>query len=212
MILLKSSLDFFRYRWFDFTLPLTLTLAIGIYIYKPENINLILWLSLGSLFLHQCEEWCYPGYFPGMINRCFFKSEIHDRYPLNANSGMIINVVVGWGGYLLAAIIGMNAIWLGIATILVSLGNVIAHTFIFNIKGKTLYNPGLITSLLFFMPIIYLFCEALIENDLASIKDWILGIALGLVLNYFGVYKMIEWLSDKNSPYIFIKRQLKFKS
>lgn len=201
-------LRIFRNHWFDIASFLLVILVVVLYITKPSGMTLLLWLSLGSLFLHQFEEWRYPGYFPGMVNRAMFKSDMPDRYPLNANSGMLVNVVLGWGGYLLAALFWKQAIWLAIATILVSVGNIFAHTIVFNIRGKTLYNPGLITSWIFFVPIVYFFFDMMISQKIASPLDWLIGIILGIVLNYFGVYKMIIWLSDKNTPYVFPGRFL----
>ena len=90
---------FFRYNWFNFGIVLAISLFLGILVYRPSGMELLLWISLGSLFLHQFEEWRYPGYFPGMVNKAMFKSDMPDRYPLNANSGMLVNVVLGWGGY-----------------------------------------------------------------------------------------------------------------
>jgi hypothetical protein len=199
---------FFRHNWFNFGIVLAISLFLGILAYRPSGMELLLWISLGSLFLHQFEEWRYPGYFPGMVNKAMFKSDMPDRYPLNANSGMLVNVVLGWGGYFLAALFWKQAIWLAIATILVSVGNIFAHTIIFNIKGKTLYNPGLITSWILFVPIVYFFFYLVITENLASRLDWALGICFGLILNYFGVYKMIIWLADKDTPYVFSRRFL----
>jgi hypothetical protein len=201
-------MNFFRYHWFDLGLLFAIALAIALYVTQPSGMDLLLWLSLGSLFLHQFEEWRFPGYFPGMANTVMFKSDMPDRFPLNANSGMLINVVLGWGGYILAALLWRQAIWLVIATMLVSLGNIFAHTIIFNIKGKTIYNPGLITSWVFFAPMVYLIFGMVISERMASPSDWVIGVGLGIALNYFGVYKMIIWLADKNTPYIFPRRFL----
>ena len=165
--------------------------------------SLVLWLSLGSLFLHQAEEYRYPGYFPGMVNKAMFNSEQPDRYPLNTNTAFLINVVLGWGSYLLAALFWRQAIWLAIATMIVSAGNIVAHTIIFNIKGRTLYNPGLITAWLLFAPIVYMFTDLTVTNHLISQLDLVIGLVLGFLLNYFGIFKMIEWMADKNTPYIF---------
>lgn len=197
-----------RYHWFDVGCVLALVLALSLVFIKPEGVELLMWLSLGSLFLHQAEEWRYPGYFPGMVNVVMFKSDRPDRYPLNANSGMIINVCLGWGSYLLAALFWRQMMWLAIATILVSLGNIIAHTIIFNVKGKTIYNPGLITCWLCFAPVIYVFISMTSRDNLIQGSDWAIGILLGLALNYFGVYKMILWLSDRNTVFAFPTRCL----
>lgn len=201
-------MNYLRYHWFDLAIVLTIFLLIGLCITQPSGMSLLLWLSLGTLFLHQIEEWRYPGYFPGMLNAALFSSDIPDRYPLNANSGMIVNVFIGWGSYLLAALFWQHAIWLAIATLIVSIGNIIAHTLIFNIKGKTFYNPGLITCWLFFAPVTYFFFHMVISENLVTPLDWVIGIFLGIVLNYFCVYKMILWLADRNTPYVFSSRFL----
>ena len=201
-------MNFFRYHWFDVGLVLTVILIVMLSRSHLTGMGLLLWLSLGSLFLHQIEEWRFPGYFPGMANEVMFQSDAPDRYPLNANSGMIINVFLGWGSYLLAALFWKEAFWIAIATMVVSVGNIFAHTIIFNIKGKTLYNPGLLTSWLLFAPVVYFFIEITTQDTLAASSDWVIGIILGLLLNYFGIYKMILWLADRNTPYIFPSRFL----
>jgi len=202
------SLNTFRYHWFDFGIILAVLLGTALIITRPQGMQLIMWLSFGSLLLHQTEEWRFPGYFPGMLNVAMFKSQIPDRYPLNANSGMMINVLIGWGAYILAALLWDKMMWLAIATLMVSAGNIVAHTFIFNIKGKTLYNPGLITSWLCFFPIIYVFLIFTSEHDLISSSDWVLGLTIGLLLNYFGVFYMVKMMANKHTAYIFPKRFL----
>lgn len=167
-----------------------------------------MWLSLVSLFFHQLEEYRIAGTFPGMMNHVMFHSEFPDRYPLNTNTALIVNVVVGWLFYFLAAFFGEKAIWLGMATILVSIGNFIAHTFLFNLKGKTFYNAGMITSWIFFVPCVYFFFKIVYANNLITTADYLIGIPLGITLNVIGILKMIDWLKDKNTKYIFPQRNL----
>jgi hypothetical protein len=201
-------MDFMRLHWFDVGIVFALITGSFVLLNKLNPVSLLLWLSLISLFLHQFEEYRYPGYFPGMMNTVMFSSKQPDRYPLNTNTAFIINVFIGWLSYLLAAFFGERALWLGIATILVSVGNFIAHTFLFNIKGKTFYNPGMLTAIVFFLPIAVYFGYLLIQGDLATPIDWIVGIILGIVLNFIGILKLIDWLKDENTEYIFPKRFL----
>ncbi len=149
-----------------------------------------------------------PGTFPGMINTVLFHSDMPDRYLLNPNIAFIINVILGWTIYFLAALFAEKAIWLCIAAILISIGNTIAHTFLFNIKGKTFYNPGMITSWLFFVPCIYFFFHIAYKEVLITPIRYYIGIPLGVVLNVFGIFKMISWLADKSTKYIFENRNL----
>lgn len=201
-------MKFFRLHWFDIGLVLASLTGGMILLTKLSSLSLALWISLISLFLHQFEEYRYPGYFPGMMNTVMFSSKHPDRYPLNTNTALIVNVFIGWVAYLLAAMFGEKTLWLAIATILVSVGNFFAHTFLFNIKGKTLYNPGMFTAIFFFVPISAYFVYTLIQSDLATSTDLAVGILLGIALNYFGILKLIDWLKDEKTEYVFPKRFL----
>lgn len=201
-------MHFMRQHWFD--LGLALALIVGVYVIfgVVSPISLLLWINLIALFLHQFEEYRYPGYFPGMMNSVMFSSSQPDRYPLNANTALIVNLIVGWLAYFLAAVFGEKALWLGMATVLVSAGNFIAHTFLFNIKGKSRYNPGMLTADILFLPIAVYFFILVFRMNLATTVDWILGFGLGIALNYFGILKLIDLLKNKSTSHIFPRRFL----
>lgn len=203
-------MDFLRKHWFDLGGLFAIFIALGLFYFYPlmTNYQLLMWLSLVSLFLHQLEEYRVDGTFPGMVNRAMYNSDMPDRYPLNTNTSLYVNVFVGWVPYLLAAILGEKAVWLGIATIIVSLGNTVAHTTVFNIKGKTIYNAGLATSWLLFAPCIYFFFTLIDKENLVTLIDYLIGIPLGIILNVVGIIKLIDWLADKNTSYIFEQRNL----
>lgn len=203
-------MSFLRNHWYDLGgfFALIILGYLGAFHSTLPPYQLLMWLSLVSLFLHQLEEYRIVGTFPGMVNRAMFNSSQPDRYPLNTNTAFIVNVVVGWGAYLLAALLGVHAVWLGLATIIVSLGNLIAHTFVFNIKGKTFYNAGMATSWLFFAPCVYFFFQIVHVHELITTTDYVIGISLGVVLNVVGILKIITWLADKDTTYIFPDRNL----
>lgn len=203
-------MNFLRNHWFDIggVLGLILLSTLSATIASMTSYQALMWLSLCSLFFHQVEEYRMPGTFPGMINSNLFHSKNPDRYPLNTNTSFIINVLIGWSIYILAALLGTQFVWLGMAAIMISLGNIIAHTFLFNIKGKTIYNAGLITSWLFLAPCVYFFFKIIYITHLASVNDYIIGILLGMLVNVFGVLKPITWLANENTNYIFKNRQL----
>lgn len=201
-------MNFIRLHWFDLGLVLAFLAGGVVLLSKLDLLSLLLWGNLIALFLHQFEEYRYPGYFPGMINTVVFSSKHPDRYPLNTNTALVINVFVGWLAYFLAAAFGEKALWLAIATMLVSVGNVFAHIFLFNLKGRTLYNPGMLTALLLFAPLSACFGYVLIQGNSASLADWIAGILLGIGFNVLGIFKLIDWLKDENTEYAFPKRSL----
>jgi hypothetical protein len=203
-------MNFLRKHWYDLGGVLSVLVLIFVFINLKTltAYEVLMYLSLASLFFHQLEEYRIPGTFPGMVNKVMFKSDLPDRYPLNTNTAFIVNVGIGWLFYFVAAYFGESAIWLGIATIMVSAGNFIVHTFVFNIKGKTLYNAGMITSWLFFAPCIYFFFYIVYSQNLISTIDYLIGVPAGIILNEIGILQLIRWLKDKNTSYIFDERNL----
>jgi hypothetical protein len=201
---------FLRNHWFDIGFAIGLAIAAFLF-FNSENmstLNFILWFNFVSLFFHQFEEYRYPGYFPGLINKELFKSKTPDRYPLNTNSALIVNVFLGWFVYLLAALFGEKYIWLAMGVTLISAGNFFAHTILFNIKAKRIYNPGMATSVLLFFPGVFFLFYYIAKYNLASTNDYIIGGILGMIFNYFGIIKVIEWMKDENTKYIFPSRCL----
>lgn len=202
-------MNFLRKHWYD--LGGLIALLVLTYLCFSNNLSdydFIMWFSLASLFFHQLEEYRIVGTFPGMVNKVMYGSDIPNRYPLNPNSAVYVNVFFGWTVYFIAAILGSKTIWFGMATILVSLGNTIAHTTLFNIKGKTIFNAGMATSWLLFAPIIYMFFKIIHQQHLVTQMDYIIGVPLGIVFNVIGIMKIINWCANKNIKYRFDDSQL----
>ena len=204
-------MSFWRKHWFDIGGGLALLLSAWLYLHRISWRAERLWLglSLVTLLLHQVEEYRWPGYFPGMLNAAVYQSTLPERFPLNTQTAFVINVPLGWTVYALAALYGPQFPWLGIATVLVSLANVGAHTFFFNLKGRTWYNPGLATALLLFLPLALGYGHLLISHRLASPRDWLIGVPLGIAFTYFCIIKPINWLADPTTPFPFATRQLR---
>ena len=201
-------MNFLRKHWFDLGIPLAVVTGGYAWFSHAAGVSLLLWLSLIFLFLHQFEEYRFPGYFPGMVNLALFQSAKPDRYPLNAQTSLVVNVGVGWLVYLLAALCGPRAIWLGIAIQVVNAGNCIAHIILFNLRLKSRYNPGMATAIVLLLPIVVLFFAAIIREHLTTPLDWALGLLLGVALNWIGILKMIDWMKDENTLYPFPARCL----
>lgn len=198
-------MQFFRDHWFHigFLIAIIFTVYLLYGADQLSDFRMLLSISFIGLLLHQFEEYVLPGNFPRMINTVMFHSKQPNRYPLNSNTALIINVLLGWLLYVLAILFADQAVWLAVTSIMISIGNIIAHTFLFNIKGKTVYNPGMATALGIFLPTTILFFQFVIQTNLLDTNNFVIGLIVGIILNYFGVLKMITLLAKKNSPYSF---------
>jgi hypothetical protein len=196
---------FFRQRWCQVGLILAGIVLCVVAVERQQlgGVRILLCVSLITLFIHQFEEYRLPGYFPRMINTTLFDSREPERFPLNANTALIINVLLGWSLYVLAIAFADKALWLATATIVVSAGNVVAHLVLFNVKGKTRYNPGMASAALLFVPMTIGYFAYLQQHQLLRPDSLVVGICVGALINYFGIFKLIGILSDKESPYPF---------
>ena len=112
----RFSLDGYRRQWpriggvLAMALGGATALAAG-RMSKPQTLSAV---NLGALLVHQYEEYQDPGWFPGQFNRGLFKSDSPRNYPLNTNTGMCINTVIGYPFYI-APVVFPKARWLGLA-------------------------------------------------------------------------------------------------
>jgi hypothetical protein len=193
-------MDLMDRHWFDVGGGLGVLLAAWLITAGPSlsPLTLVLWISLLTLFAHQVEEWRWPGWFPGMLNVVLFRSQDPWRYPLNVRSGLVVNVVVGWVSYLMAALLAERAVWLALATILVSVGNSVLHLIVIPIRRRMPYNPGMATSLLCFVPVTVWFF--VVAWPVMSVRDIVLGSIAGIVLNGGGIIGVIRIMANPDAP------------
>jgi len=112
-------MKFFRRHWYAVGLVVAVAVIL-VLIVTWGNLSIIqrlLLANFAALLLHQFEEYGWPGGEPAIMNIVLQSSSTPERYPLNQNSAMIVNVLVAYGAYLLPVFFP-HLIWLGLAPIL----------------------------------------------------------------------------------------------
>lgn len=190
---------------------------LGVMVWKNrrrwDSINILCTLAVIVLVLHVLEEWVLPGGLHYSYN-IDHGSAILSRYPMNRLTDMITN----FGGVLPGCIV--LKFWgfrkpAGIAVMLFSGFEVVIHIVIgitslrtFGVYGmNTLYSPGLVTSLFGFLPITIGLAHYLFQKkNRATVKQWILAVAVmfGFCFLLINLPEML--LGDENSPYAFTDR------
>ena len=202
-------MNYLRKYWQDIGGIVALVVCIGLLIIHQnmQEIEVILWLSFVAILVHQFEEYRWPGYFPGVFNIVMFKSSNPDKYPLNGQSAMVINVLIAYGFYLLP-IFFTDQIWLGLAPVLMGFFQLIWHGMFANMKIKGIYNPGLFAVLLLHVPIGTWYIKYIISHGLVTSTDWILGIVYFVIATYILIVKGNMWMKDEKTKFSFTKKQL----
>ncbi|MGN1444188.1 MAG: HXXEE domain-containing protein [Acutalibacteraceae bacterium] len=163
-------------------------------------------LSTALLALHVLEEWYFPGGFHYIYN-LMTKSETPDRYPMNQLTDMLTNLIGILFGCV-ALIVGVNPV-LALMQFILCCGEVICHTLsgffirkMFKAKGKrTIYNPGLFTSLFGYFPIAVCFVYSFINEQTPSLRQIVLAVVFGALLIGFAVQGVEMIFKRKDTPY-----------
>lgn len=134
-------------------LPYLSVLAILAWIvfFRPAPLSeRALWLGLLIIYmLHQIEEHLWPGGFRQFTNAHVFKSG-NDNWPVDIGGVALINIGFVWLPVSLAVLYPEALRWVGLGWIGLTLINALTH--IVSTIRLRIYNPGLITSIVLFLP------------------------------------------------------------
>ncbi len=139
-------------HWPKATLFLAIYTFVFLYLYLYEDnfLLFLIWLQTPVYWLHQFEEYIYPGGFAQFFNRNLLGSS-RDDWPVTKMFSLWINIPIIFIAFPLSAILaGIYGLGLGIWTAYFSIVNALSHIGMFLRFG---YNPGFVVSLLLNIPI-----------------------------------------------------------
>lgn len=175
------TLDFLYKNWAKMGLLLAIYLVIMLLSFQQSISDLVFyaWLTLPLYFAHQFEEHCLPGKFKEFFNHHLF----HKTFiPLNEKNVFWINVVLTWVLFPIAAILAQHVgISFGLFLAYFLLLNASIHIISFLVKRK--YNPGLVTSVLLFVPAGLYFLHLFHTSHLLHWTNSLIAIGIALILH-----------------------------
>ncbi len=186
-------------------------IIIGITIIKWNDWSLqtkIFAFATALLPLHVLEEWRFPGGFHYMYN-IMVKSEIPDRYPMNQLSDMFTNLIgIVFG--IIVLCVGVNPIFL-IMQLFLCIAEIFGHTKggIFSYKRfkekgkKTIYNPGLFTTIFGYLPIAIAIIISFVIDSSPLWWHWLIGIGCGIILGALSLKLPEQITKNENTPYAY---------
>src|SRR3954470_8683126 len=199
---------FLRRHWYSLGLVWAVISIAWAFLGCLPTVQIILLLNFAALTLHQFEEYGWPGGFPWIHKQVVMASAGPvDRFPLNQNSAVFINLV-GWPFCLVPALFPDQR-WLGLAMVLFTFGQLIYHGVLTNRKFKSLYNPGLAAVVLLHIPLGICYLIQVFSKGGFTLGDCVfaviyLGCFVGVVMQLIG----FRLLAAKNSPYPFAPEEM----
>ena len=175
------------------------------------NVQTKLFASATALLpIHVLEEWHFPGGFHTMYNLMKGSDAAHtDRYPMNQLSDMWTNFIgVVFGCIVL--LVGVNPVFL-IMQLFLCCAEVVGHFtggfFVLNRfkdKGKkTIYNPGLFTTIFGYIPIAVGIIMVFVNIQTPTAMEIIIGLLCSIILGAFSLKIVEKICMNENSPYRF---------
>ena len=165
-------------------------------------------LSFMAMVLHQFEEYTFPGGFPAIANTVLHTTEQPDRYPLNQRSAAWINIYGTYCFYLLPVFFP-DVIWLGLAPMIMGIGQTGVHVFKTNIEMKSFYNPGMLAVVFLHVPIGIYYIAYITKNNLDTGLDWIITVIYLLLVCVVGlVFLTYKVWPDHNTKYPFSPEEM----
>ncbi|MBE8953085.1 MAG: HXXEE domain-containing protein [Quinella sp. 1Q7] len=133
-------------NWHNVSLVLAVVTAL-IAVFAAENIvPKLLLASIAVLFLHFFEEFGFPGGFPWMGMRVLMGSKEPNSTKWNCNN--LSSMFGNWSFLILIYVLPLilpDVRFLLLAAMIFSLLELLAHLIVFNVKQRTIYNPGMFT-------------------------------------------------------------------
>lgn len=163
-------------------------------------------MATALLPIHVLEEWHFPGGFHTMYN-LMKGSDTPDRYPMNQLSDMWTNFIgVIFGCVVLA--VGVNPVFLIMQLFLCCAelfghisGGIFAYKRFRSNGKKTIYNPGLFTTLFGYLPIAVGIIVCLFTSSRPSLWQIPVALVCSVALGAFSLKAVESICKSKDTPY-----------
>jgi uncharacterized membrane protein YeaQ/YmgE (transglycosylase-associated protein family) len=133
------------------------------------------------LAFHQLEEYILPGGFVKWMNSFVLKSK--KKYsPINSRNSFVPNVIIAWPIFIYISIYPYENIWLTLGlTFSIIMSNAMAHIILSIKKGR--YSPGLISSIILFIPLSAAAIYFSVKYNILYPSGWIYAIVTAIIID-----------------------------
>lgn len=175
-------------------LAIYVTIVLLLFVSRQNFALFLIWIHTPIYFLHQFEEYIYPGGFLAFFNTEALGSKKKD-FPLTKTAALWINIPIIFIGFPLSAILaGQIDISLGIWVAYFSIINALSHVGMFFLKG---YNPGFVVSLFLNIPAGVYTIYYFVTHQVISVNMHIVGFIVAFVIHGIVMVYGLKYLKAK---------------
>jgi hypothetical protein len=185
-------------NWSKATVFLAVYVTALIVLFVADNnfALFLIWAQIPVYFLHQFEEYIYPGGFMEFFNTKTLGSRQKD-FPLTKKVSFWINIPIIFVGFPVSAIFaGQIDIAVGIWVAYFSIINALSHVALFFQNG---YNPGFIVSLFANIPVGLYTVYYFISHQTISLNSHIIGFLIAIGIQGIIMVYGLKFLKAKTS-------------
>jgi len=155
------------------------TILIFLFVLEKDIALFLIWIQVPIYWLHQFEEYVFPGGFMETFNRQVLGSN-EKEWPLSKKASFWINIPIIYIAFPFSAILaGTVDISIGIWTAYFSILNAISHVGMF-VKKK--YNPGFFVSVTLNIPLGVFTVWYFYSNDVISVFGHLIGVLVAVAV------------------------------
>lgn len=189
-------------NWYIISVYLAGFTALAAAFLTNDPMQKVLLASATMLLLHFYEEFGVPGGFPLMGVRIMLGKDEPDKTKWDCNN---LNCMFGnWLAlvmiYLLPLILpGVKFLFL--SALFLSCAELVMHLILFNVKQKSLYNPGLITGVLGLAPVAIHYIIKYLDTSVYVWHDYVLAFIYFAVVFWFCYRSPLYWNLGRKEGY-----------
>lgn len=194
-------------NWYNVSVLLAVVSAFVAVFVVADIVQRLLWVSIAILFLHFFEEFGFPGGFPLMGVKVLLGSREMNSEKWDCNN---LNSMFGNWGFLFfiyaLPLILSDVKFLTLAAMMFSILELIMHAILFNVKQKTIYNPGAVTAIFGLAPIAIYYFATVFDKNFFVWSDYLAAVAWSVFIFWFSFRSPLYWSLGRLKGYKLTRR------
>ena len=181
-------------HWHEVSAFLGGAVAVWAILLVEDPVQKCLLAAIVAMLLHFYEEFGFPGGFPHMGVKVLLGSGEPDSTKWHCNN---FNSMFGnWTALLLLYIVPLllpGVRFLTLSAMMFLFAEVLMHLVLFNVRQRSLYNPGMVTGVILMGAIGLYYFTSVFDASVLAWWDWVLAVVWFVAVFVFCIRSPLYW-------------------